>query len=103
LIQEFLDIDKIEKPVLTDYNDVHSISIFYPFLFLYKSFFSAQDIPNACLFTPTCATYAAQAIQEYGFIVGGLKTFDRLACCNHFHFEGQHEYDMYHQKYLDHP
>ena len=56
---------------------------------LYKAFISSQDNPS-CVFTPSCSEYAVEAIQQYGFFLGWLKTFDRLSRChglvNHQHY-----------------
>lgn len=51
-------------------------------LFLaYKSLISSQDAIS-CVFYPSCSEYAVQAIQQQGFFIGLLNTFDRLTRCN---------------------
>lgn len=45
----------------------------------------AKHLPIApCRFHPTCSNYAIQSIENYGFFVGYLMTFDRLMRCNPF-------------------
>lgn len=38
-------------------------------------------LPATCRFQPTCSAYAIEALQKYGFIVGGCKTAWRLVRC----------------------
>ncbi len=47
-------------------------------------------IPAACRFTPTCSTYAREAIERYGARRGGWFALRRLARC---HPWGGHGYD----------
>lgn len=37
-----------------------------------------------CRYHPTCSNYAYQAIEKYGLIKGGIKSFWRLLRCNPF-------------------
>ena len=84
---------------LRDADNEVSVLVSLGFLF-YKSFISSQDNPS-CVFTPSCSEYAVQAIDQYGFVLGWLKTFDRLSRChglvNHRHYpfgaEKQRYYD----------
>ena len=64
------------SPLRSADNDISVIAA-TGFLF-YKAFISSQDNPS-CVFTPSCSEYAVEAIQQYGFILGWLKTFDRLS------------------------
>ena len=41
--------------------------------------------PPACRFTPTCSTYAQEAIQKYGAWKGGYLTLRRLCRCHPFY------------------
>ena len=41
-----------------------------------------------CRFVPSCSRYASEAIAQYGFFRGGLKTFLRLLRCHPFHSGG---------------
>lgn len=86
------------SPVRAATNDISTITA-VGFLF-YKAFISSQDNPS-CVFTPSCSEYAIQSIQKSGFIVGWIKTFDRLSRChglvNHQHYP----FDMEHNRYYD--
>ncbi len=46
--------------------------------------------PGHCRFTPTCSTYALQAIERFGFFKGGALAFWRILRCNPW---GGHGYD----------
>ncbi len=39
---------------------------------------------GVCRFTPTCSTYAAEAIKKYGIIKGGWLSLKRLSKCHPF-------------------
>ena len=41
--------------------------------------------PPSCRFTPTCSTYAMEAIREYGALRGCYMTVRRLLRCHPFH------------------
>ena len=41
--------------------------------------------PPACRFTPTCSTYAIEAVQEYGALRGFYMGLRRLLRCHPFH------------------
>lgn len=50
-------------------------------------FYKKQISPflgNNCRFTPTCSTYAIEAIQKYGAAKGTWMAFKRLLRCNPF-------------------
>jgi putative component of membrane protein insertase Oxa1/YidC/SpoIIIJ protein YidD len=47
----------------------------------YKKYVSSQDAIS-CTFEPSCSVYGIEAVQEYGFFLGGLATFDRLSRCH---------------------
>ena len=38
--------------------------------------------PPCCRFRPTCSQYALEAVEEYGFIKGGLLALWRVLRCN---------------------
>ena len=40
------------------------------------------DRPSPCRFTPSCSTYAVEAFEQRGLIVGGALAAWRLARCN---------------------
>ena len=41
--------------------------------------------PACCRFTPTCSTYAMEAIEKYGAIKGGFLALKRFLRCNPFY------------------
>ncbi len=47
----------------------------------YKHFISPLT-PPACRYTPTCSTYAIQAIQKHGPFKGGWLAIKRILRCN---------------------
>jgi putative membrane protein insertion efficiency factor len=50
---------------------------------LYKKFIS-PILPNSCRFTPSCSSYAVEAIEKHGLIVGIFLAFYRTLRCNPF-------------------
>ena len=48
---------------------------------LYKLFIS-PILPNSCRYTPTCSTYAIEAIQKHGPFKGGWLALKRILSCN---------------------
>ena len=67
---------------------------------IYKTFISSQDRPS-CVFTPSCSEYALQSVQEKGFILGWLNTFDRLSRCHGFVHHEHYEFDIQKMRYHD--
>ena len=47
----------------------------------YKLFIS-PIIPNSCRYTPTCSSYAIEAIQKHGPLKGGWLALKRILRCN---------------------
>ena len=41
-------------------------------------------LPSSCRFSPSCSTYAVEALQTHGFLKGGRLTVWRLLRCNPF-------------------
>ena len=41
--------------------------------------------PPRCRFTPTCSTYAMEAIEKYGALKGSFMAIKRVLKCNPFH------------------
>jgi hypothetical protein len=41
-----------------------------------------------CRYTPTCSSYAIQAIEKYGAVKGGLMAVKRICRCHPFHKGG---------------
>lgn len=54
---------------------------------LYQKFISPL-FPPSCRFTPTCSTYAIEALQKYGIVKGSLKSIWRVLRCNPFNKGG---------------
>ena len=56
--------------------------------------------PPACRFVPTCSEYAAEAVERYGVLRGGLTGLARLLRCHPFSRGGydpvvkQHDLEM---------
>lgn len=51
------------------------------FIIFYKKCISPL-LPHACKFTPTCSTYALEAIKEWGFFKGMGLAIKRIFKCN---------------------
>lgn len=47
-------------------------------------------LPSSCRFTPSCSTYALEALRRYGAVRGGILTVWRILRCNPW---GGHGYD----------
>ena len=103
ILQLFTEVIKPKLLEKSDYGSQTSTSIFFPFLFVYKSFLSEHDVPDVCRFEPTCGSYSALVVQKYGVFKGFLKTFDRLQRCNNLHYLGQYEYKPTTNLYIDLP
>jgi uncharacterized protein len=54
--------------------------------------------PSPCRFTPTCSTYALEAVQQFGTIRGGWLTLRRFMRCRPF---GPSGYDPVPEPTLD--
>ncbi len=50
----------------------------------YQKYLSPLKVYTHCKYTPTCSEYAAQAIQKYGVLKGGLMAVWRILRCNPF-------------------
>jgi len=50
----------------------------------YQKYLSPLKVYTHCKYTPTCSEYAAQAIQKYGVVKGGLLAVWRILRCNPF-------------------
>ena len=42
-------------------------------------------LPQSCRFYPSCSTYAAEAVQRFGVVRGGLMALRRLTRCHPWH------------------
>ncbi|HMS52944.1 MAG TPA: membrane protein insertion efficiency factor YidD [Chitinophagales bacterium] len=73
-------------------NITNEVKLMLTGLFLmYKNFFSSQDAQR-CSFSPSCSSYAMQAVQKKGVARGLLYGFDRLTRCHRLaprHYEIQ--------------
>lgn len=67
---------------------------------VYKEFISSQDNPS-CVFTPSCSEYAVEAFHRHGFVVGWLKTFDRLSRCHGLVNPVHYRFDTEKMRYED--
>lgn len=47
----------------------------------YKLFIS-PILPNSCRYTPTCSSYAVEALQKYGPLKGGRLALKRILSCH---------------------
>ena len=62
-------------------NDNELELLFSGLFFFYKEFVSSQD-GSSCTFTPSCSSYAKQAIKKQGVVIGLINFFDRFSRCN---------------------
>lgn len=76
--------------------------VFSGLFVFYKSFFSSQDIPGACSFSPSCSEYGLISVKKYGIFRGILSTFDRLTRC-HGMSSGNYSVDIATGKFIDMP
>jgi putative membrane protein insertion efficiency factor len=55
-----------------------------PFILLIRTYKYTLSplLPNACRYTPTCSTYAEEAIRKYGVIKGTWLGIKRLSHCH---------------------
>ena len=51
---------------------------------LYKRYLSPLKGVSVCKYTPTCSTYAIEAIEKHGVLKGGLLAVWRILRCNPF-------------------
>ena len=54
---------------------------------LYRYFLNPV-LGNVCRFYPSCSSYALEAIERHGSVVGSYLTLKRLAKCHPFHEGG---------------
>jgi uncharacterized protein len=57
--------------------------LFLNLLRIYKALLS-PFLPPACRFTPTCSTYAMEAVEKYGAFRGTWLGFKRILRCQPF-------------------
>lgn len=49
----------------------------------YRKFISPLKQPS-CIYTPTCSSYALEALERYGFFKGGYLSLKRILRCHPF-------------------
>lgn len=102
LLGLFQNRDTVEQdfssPLRDATNDITTVAS-VGFIF-YKSFISSQDNPS-CVFTPSCSEYAMLSIQEMGFLLGWLNTFDRFCRCHGLVHHSHYPIDIEHNRYYD--
>jgi len=49
----------------------------------YRKFISPLKQPS-CIYTPTCSSYALEALERYGFFKGGYLSLKRVLRCHPF-------------------
>ena len=49
----------------------------------YSKYISPVDGDHRCSFYPSCSKYARMALQQHGYLLGGLLTFERLIRCGY--------------------
>ncbi|MFD2696726.1 membrane protein insertion efficiency factor YidD [Mesonia sediminis] len=65
------------------------IAPFLALIWLYKKFISPLT-PATCRFSPTCSSYAQEALKKHGLFKGGYLSFKRFSKC---HPWGESGYD----------
>ena len=73
-----LDSTKNLEEKTFDYAD-NSLILLFKFYQMYITDIDGQTCPMH----PTCSNFGLQSIKEYGFIIGSIKTIDRLHRCSH--------------------
>jgi putative membrane protein insertion efficiency factor len=51
-------------------------------------YFISPAFGNVCRFYPSCSSYALEAVERHGSVVGSYLTLKRLAKCHPFHEGG---------------
>jgi len=51
---------------------------------IYRKYFSGLKAAPSCRFSPTCSSYAVDAVMEWGIIVGSILALCRVIRCNPF-------------------
>ncbi len=55
---------------------------------LYQKYISPLKRNSSCIYTPTCSSYAIEALEKYGAIKGMYLTIRRILRCHPFHKGG---------------
>ncbi len=54
----------------------------------YRKIISPLKGRSSCIYTPTCSSYAIQALEKYGALKGGYLAVRRILRCHPFHMGG---------------
>jgi len=54
------------------------------FISIYQKFLSPLKRMPVCIYTPTCSSYAVEALEKYGFFKGGFLAVRRILRCHPF-------------------
>ncbi|MEX1192646.1 MAG: membrane protein insertion efficiency factor YidD [Brumimicrobium sp.] len=56
----------------------------FPFILLIKLYqwIISPILPASCRYTPTCSSYAIEAIKEWGILKGGWLAIKRISSCH---------------------
>lgn len=54
----------------------------------YRKYISPMKRGGCCRFTPTCSSYALEAVEKYGALKGSYLSIRRILRCNPFHKGG---------------
>ncbi len=55
---------------------------------LYQKYISPLKRNSSCIYTPTCSSYAIEALEKYGAIKGMYLAIRRILRCHPFHKGG---------------
>ncbi|MBO6108748.1 MAG: membrane protein insertion efficiency factor YidD [Eubacterium sp.] len=61
--------------------------VFLLILAAYRRFISPMKKP-CCIYSPSCSTYAVEAIERFGAVKGGFLSIRRILRCHPFHEGG---------------
>ncbi len=62
--------------------------IFIVMVKLYQKYISPLKRNSNCIYTPTCSSYAIEALEKYGAMKGLYLTIKRILRCHPFHKGG---------------
>ncbi|MDD5227955.1 MAG: membrane protein insertion efficiency factor YidD [Methylococcales bacterium] len=57
-------------------------------LIKFYKYFISPAFGNVCRFYPSCSSYALEAVERHGSVVGSYLTLKRLSKCHPFHEGG---------------
>ncbi len=62
--------------------------IFIGTIKIYRKYISPLKRNSSCIYTPTCSSYAIEALEKYGAIKGMYLAVRRILRCHPFHKGG---------------